>query len=88
MWFQLPVLRLGETTISEAKKEAVCEGYDFLDKLLKNKKWIAGDNMTIADFSCVTTVSGLNVSELVLFCVLMPVFSTKIILYNFMLSVS
>ncbi|KAF2901364.1 hypothetical protein ILUMI_04822 [Ignelater luminosus] len=36
------------------------EAYQFLEKFLESHQWIAGDNVTIADFSLVTTITSLN----------------------------
>ncbi|KAK4877107.1 hypothetical protein RN001_009613 [Aquatica leii] len=47
-------------TIPKEKIEPVQEVYKTLEKYLDGKKWIAGNNVTIADFSCGTTTSSLD----------------------------
>ncbi|KAF4531266.1 hypothetical protein B566_EDAN019339, partial [Ephemera danica] len=52
----LPVLFDGEK-ISEKNRKNVIGDYDLLEKFLENRNYIADNNYTIADFSCVATVS-------------------------------
>ncbi|XP_071443786.1 glutathione S-transferase 1-like [Hetaerina americana] len=56
-----PLLLLGKSVISTEAKRDVEEAYHFLEKFLDGHDWVAGDNMTIADFCCVSTVSSLDV---------------------------
>lgn len=37
------------------------EGYEFLEKFLAGSQYAAGDDITIADFSIITTLGNLNV---------------------------
>jgi Predicted glutathione S-transferase len=53
----------GQTTILEDKKKIALEALDFVEGLLKQTEWVAGDKMTVADFSLVATVTSLAVSE-------------------------
>ncbi|XP_063973219.1 glutathione S-transferase 1-1-like [Diachasmimorpha longicaudata] len=48
-------------TVPEEKNKLVKEGYDFLNIFLEGKKWLAGDSYTLADISCVTTLTSLAV---------------------------
>ncbi|XP_072942966.1 glutathione S-transferase 1-like [Epargyreus clarus] len=49
------------TSIEEDAIAHVEEAYVFLEKYLEASPFIAGEHLTIADISCVTTVSSLNV---------------------------
>jgi len=40
--------------------EKLKEAYEILEKFLDGKQWIAGDHVTIADFSCVATITCLD----------------------------
>lgn len=53
------VLSLGITVVPKERIEAITEAYDFLELFLKDHDYIAGDQLTIADFSVVSTVSSL-----------------------------
>lgn len=46
-----------EKEISTDKISAITESYKFLDSFLRNKIYLTGDCMSIADFCCVTTIS-------------------------------
>ena len=41
--------------------EAVNEIYSFVESFLDGRKWVAGDSVTIADFSSITTLTSLDV---------------------------
>lgn len=45
-----------------AKFEKLKEAFKLLDTFLEGKTWVAGDQLTIADFDIVTTVSSAEVS--------------------------
>jgi len=47
--------------IPQDKVAEIKEAYGYLEKFLERQQWIAGDCLTIADFSCVTSVTSLNV---------------------------
>lgn len=55
--FQFPIVILDEKEISKEKLSAINEAYTFLNKFLESSQYIAGDDLTIADFCCVATVS-------------------------------
>lgn len=48
---------LRETTINENDKQNLLEAYDVVEKYLEDSTWAAGDTLTIADFSLVTTMN-------------------------------
>ncbi|CAO1403684.1 unnamed protein product [Diamesa tonsa] len=54
-----PVIYLGETKISEEKRNQVYEAFGFLEQFLDGHKWFCGDNMTIADLSLLASVSSI-----------------------------
>ncbi|XP_046386069.1 glutathione S-transferase 1-like [Ischnura elegans] len=56
-----PLLFLGKPAIGAEVRRDVEEAYHFLEKFLDCNEWVAGENMTIADFCCVSTVSSLDV---------------------------
>lgn len=49
----------GKKVIPKERVEAIVEVYDFVEVFLKDHDYIAGDHLTIADFSIVTTISAL-----------------------------
>ncbi|XP_017038680.1 glutathione S-transferase 1-like [Drosophila ficusphila] len=53
------VLFLGQTTLPKERYDAVIEVYDFVETFLKGQEYIAGNQLTIADFSIVSTVTSL-----------------------------
>lgn len=48
---------LGAKDIDEIQKSLLVEAYEFVEKFLENKSWIAGDSFTIADMSFITSIS-------------------------------
>lgn len=50
------------TKMTDELAAQVEEGYDFLEKFLTGNQYAAGSNITIADFSIITTLGSLNVS--------------------------
>ncbi|KAL0272557.1 UNVERIFIED_CONTAM: hypothetical protein PYX00_005485 [Menopon gallinae] len=52
-----PVLFLGETKITQEKRDSLNEAISFLEKFLHGRKWLTGDNYTIADISTFATMS-------------------------------
>lgn len=55
------MLWLGETTVSEEKKNSLEEALDWVDVFLKDKQWVAGPNLTIADTAFLASISGIMV---------------------------
>ena len=53
----------GRTAVDKDKKAGLHEAVSYLDIFLEGSPWVAGGNMTIADFSCVATVSSMVVSS-------------------------
>lgn len=58
--FQKLVLFEGSNEVPEHLKKALTEGYDLLENFLKKSKYVAGDELSIADFSIVTTVNSFS----------------------------
>jgi len=54
-----PVIFFGQTKVPKERYDAIIEIYDFVETFLKKKDYIAGDQLTIADFSLVSSVSSL-----------------------------
>jgi len=54
-----PMWSMGEKGPSERQAKTVCDQYDFLNKFLAGKAWMAGNELTIADFSIISSVSSL-----------------------------
>lgn len=66
--FQRPILLKGAKEVSQESRDAIKESLSIIDKFLDGSKWIAGENLTIADFSALTTVTtlaevGYNLSQ-------------------------
>ncbi|CAH1111071.1 unnamed protein product [Psylliodes chrysocephalus] len=53
------VIMLGGS-VPDADKEKLRESFSYLDKILEDSKWIAGDNMTIADFAIVSLLANID----------------------------
>jgi len=53
----------GRTAVDENQKAGLHEGVSYLDIFLEGSPWVAGGNMTIADFACVASVSSMVVSS-------------------------
>lgn len=51
----------GNSIIPEDKIQGVKEAYGFLEKFLNGQNWVAGENMTIADFSILSSITVMNV---------------------------
>ncbi|KAL7737317.1 hypothetical protein ACLKA6_012933 [Drosophila palustris] len=51
----------GITVVPKERIQAIVEVYEFVETFLKDHDYIAGDHLTIADFSVVSTVSSLPV---------------------------
>jgi glutathione S-transferase len=58
-----PLIRTG-TAGDKASFEKLEEALEILDNTLKGQTWVAGNNITIADYSIVVTVSSIEVSLL------------------------
>ncbi|KAH8304371.1 glutathione S-transferase 1-like [Drosophila kikkawai] len=55
-----PLFASGLTTIPRERYDAIIEIYDFLETFLKGQDYIAGSQLTIADFSIISTLSSLE----------------------------
>ena len=51
------IMRKEYKQIPQDKANAIKDTYEIVEKFLNGKKWLAGENPTIADISCVTTIS-------------------------------
>lgn len=49
--------------MDETQKATLREAVSYLDIFLEGSPWVAGSNMTIADFACVAPVSSMVVSS-------------------------
>ncbi|XP_063914992.1 glutathione S-transferase 1-like [Zophobas morio] len=56
-----PIIYHGKKEILQEHVDAVHEVYSFVESFLEGKQWIAGDSVTIADFSFITTLTSLDV---------------------------
>lgn len=54
----------GEANVSADKIELLNNTYEILENLLEGRKWMVGDSYTLADMSCVSTLSSLTVSTI------------------------
>lgn len=50
----------GEKEVPEEKKNQLLEAYDLVEKFLENHKYVAGDDLSIADFAIVTSISSFS----------------------------
>ncbi|XP_046398080.1 glutathione S-transferase 1-like isoform X1 [Ischnura elegans] len=55
-----PLLFRGKKELSPEAKQEVEEAYAFMEKFLEERAWVAGNNMTIADFCCVSSITSLE----------------------------
>ncbi|XP_043643103.1 glutathione S-transferase 1-like [Drosophila teissieri] len=56
-----PFFVSGQTTIPKERYNAIFEVYDFVETFLTGHDYIAGDQLTIADFSVITSIPALAV---------------------------
>ncbi|EEZ98835.1 Glutathione S-transferase D2-like Protein [Tribolium castaneum] len=56
----LPVYLEGKKTITQQDKERICEAYAFLETFLNGHQWVAGDFISVADYSLVSIISSLH----------------------------
>lgn len=50
----------GIKTIPEDLKQELIQAYEFLEKFLEGHQWAAGDQLTIADFSLLSSTTSLS----------------------------
>ncbi|KAI8038481.1 glutathione S-transferase 1-like [Drosophila gunungcola] len=55
-----PVVFFGQSKMPKERYDAIIEIYDFVETFLKGQDYIAGNQMTIADFSLVSSVASLE----------------------------
>ncbi|KAK9880916.1 hypothetical protein WA026_013249 [Henosepilachna vigintioctopunctata] len=56
-----PLFHEGATTIQEKTVETIKGHYSLLEKFLEKSEWIAGDTITIADFSLIPSIATSNI---------------------------
>lgn len=56
-----PILREGAKSVPKEKADLVVQAYQFLETFLERTTYMAGEHLTIADLSCFSTVTSLNV---------------------------
>lgn len=56
---QEPVFFFGETSLRPENLAKIQKSYDFTEKFLTGS-WLAGDELTLADICCVSTLSTMN----------------------------
>ncbi|KAH8277818.1 hypothetical protein KR018_007956 [Drosophila ironensis] len=54
-----PVIFFGQKSLPKEKYEAIIECHDFVEKFLEGHDYIAGSQLTIADFSLISSVTSL-----------------------------
>ncbi|XP_001361313.2 glutathione S-transferase 1-like [Drosophila pseudoobscura] len=55
-----PLLFFNQKVIPKERHQAIVEIYDFVETFLKDQDYIAGNQLTIADFSLVSTITSLE----------------------------
>ncbi|XP_047035011.1 uncharacterized protein LOC124641048 [Helicoverpa zea] len=56
----LPVFYKGEKSFRSEHLEKITMGYEFAEKFLASSQWFAGDQITLADICCVSSISTMN----------------------------
>ncbi|RZC34059.1 glutathione S-transferase 1 [Asbolus verrucosus] len=56
-----PIVRSGKKTIDQEDIDSVNEVYKFLEAFLNGRPWMAGNNITVADYSLIGSISTLHV---------------------------
>lgn len=56
----------GGAKFDPEKLKKLEEGFEFLNTFLQGQQWVAGPNITVADYAIVATVSTADVSSLLL----------------------
>ena len=59
--FQLRIKQQETEVVKENNQKLAHECYTFLDKFLEGKMWAAGDTVTIADLSLISTVTTIEI---------------------------
>jgi glutathione S-transferase len=55
-----PILFKGKTVIDDADRDNMLEAYQFLNSFLEGKQWVAGDFISVADYSLISSVSSIE----------------------------
>ncbi|KAF2901366.1 hypothetical protein ILUMI_04824 [Ignelater luminosus] len=56
----MPLVRKETNVVPPEKAAEIIEAYEFLEKFLEGNKWMAGDDVTLADLSLIATVTSLD----------------------------
>lgn len=57
---QRPIFFAGKKSIDQKDKDSINEAYGFVEAFLKGHQWVAGDFISVADYSLVSTISSLH----------------------------
>lgn len=63
LFFQKGLIFFGKKEITDEEKKSLQEAYNVVEKFLERSKWIAGNSLTIADFSFVTSITSWSIFE-------------------------
>ncbi|KAG6445498.1 glutathione S-transferase 1-like [Manduca sexta] len=55
-----PIFFWGATSFKPEGLAKIKSAYEFMEKFLESSQWLAGDEVTVADISCVATISSLK----------------------------
>ncbi|XP_967395.2 glutathione S-transferase 1 [Tribolium castaneum] len=55
-----PIIRDGKKSLTQQEKDGIYEAYGFLETFLVGHEWVAGDFISVADYSLVSIISSLN----------------------------
>ncbi|KAI4470442.1 glutathione s transferase d10 isoform a-related [Holotrichia oblita] len=58
--FVVPILLRRQKCINVSNAFGVKQAYNFVNAFLEQSQWLAGDQITLADFSCITTLSTMD----------------------------
>lgn len=56
----MPILFKRQQFINLANAFGIKQAYNFVNTFLERSKWLAGSQITLADFSCITTLSTMD----------------------------
>ncbi|XP_068892686.1 glutathione S-transferase 1-like [Tenebrio molitor] len=56
-----PIIFQGKTDIDDAARDNMLEAYGFLNTFLEGKQWVAGDFISVADYSLISSVTSIEV---------------------------
>ena len=59
---QRPMIFQGKKNVDQKDVDSALEVYSFVETFLEGREWIAGDSVTIADFSFISSLTSFNVA--------------------------